>query len=129
MLLSACRRKFRLSYIFLDLYGFPQGGMNEHGLFYDIAVTPELKITESLGKKQISRRNILTKCLEECNTVREVLKVLDKYNLTFMEKWQLLFADSTGASVIIEGDRIIHKVGFFQVVTNFIHSQADPPYL
>ena len=37
-------------FIFRDLYGFPQGGMNECGLFYDIAATPLLEITSSLDK-------------------------------------------------------------------------------
>jgi hypothetical protein len=115
-------------FVFRDLYGFPQGGMNECGLFYDIAAAPDLAITSSLDKIPISGRDILTKCLEECSTVREVLRLFDRYNLTFMEKWQILFADSTGASVIIEGDQVIRKAGNYQVMTNFSQSITDEPY-
>ncbi len=115
-------------FIFRDLYGFPQGGMNECGLFYDIAATPLLEITSSLDKIPINGRDILTKCLEECSTVTEVLKVFNRYNLQFMGKWQILFADSTGASVIIEGDEIIQKEKHYQAMTNFNQSLSDPPY-
>ena len=115
-------------FIFRDLNGFPQGGMNECGLFYDIAATPLLGITTSLDKIPINGRNILTKCLEECSTVKEVLKVFNRYNLQFMGKWQILYADSTGASVIIEGDEIIQKEKHYQVITNFNQSLLDPFY-
>ena len=115
-------------FIFRDLYGFPQGGMNECGLFYDIAATPLLEITSSLSKIPINGRAILTKCLEECSTVKEVLKVFNQYNLQFMGKWQILFADSTGASMIIEGDEIIQKEKHYQAMTNFNQSLSDPPY-
>jgi len=115
-------------FIFRDLYGFPQGGMNDQGLFYDIAAHPQLNITSSLSKIPITGRDILTKCLEECATVREVLKVFDRYNLQFMGKWQIMWADSTGASIIIEGDKIIQKEGYFQVMTNFNQSLSYPPY-
>ena len=102
--------------------------MNECGLFYDIAATLLLEITASLEKIPITGRDILTKCLEECSTVKEVLKVFNRYNLQFMEEWQILFADSTGASVIIEGDEIIQKEEYYQVMTNFNQSLSDPPY-
>jgi hypothetical protein len=115
-------------FIFRDLYGFPQGGMNQCGLFYDIAATPLLEITSSLDKIPIAGRDILTKCLEECSTVKEVLKVFNRYNLQFMGKWQVLFADSTGSSVIIEGDEVIQKENHYQVMTNFNQSLSDPPY-
>ncbi len=115
-------------FVFRDLFGFPQGGMNECGLFYDIAATPLLEITTSLEKIPINGRDILTKCLEECSTVKEVLKVFNRYNLQFMGKWQILFADSAGASVIIEGDEILQKEKHYQVMTNFNQSLSEPPY-
>ena len=115
-------------FIFRDLYGFPQGGMNDQGLFYDIAAHPQLNITSSLSMIPIMGRDILTKCLEECATVREVKKVFDKYNLSFMAKWQIMWADSTRASIIIEGDDIIEKEGDFQVMTNFVQSATNTPY-
>jgi len=102
--------------------------MNECGLFYDIAATPLLEITTSLEKIPINGRDILTKCLEECSTVKEVLKVFNRYNLQFMGKWQILFADSAGASVIIEGDEILQKEKHYQVMTNFNQSLSEPPY-
>ena len=45
-----------------------------------------------------------------------------------MGKWQILFADSTGASVIIEGDEIIQKEKHYQAMTNFNQSLSDSPY-
>jgi hypothetical protein len=68
------------------------------------------------------------KCLEECATINEVLEIFDQYNLEFLEIMQLLIADSTGASVIIEGDAIYFKHDYYQVLTNFRLSLYQEPY-
>ena len=39
-----------------------------------------------------------------------------------MERYQVLWVDTTGASVVIEGDDIVFKDGDYQVVTNFIQT-------
>jgi hypothetical protein len=62
--------------------------------------------------------------MAECATVEEVINIFDRYNLQFMEKFMLMFADKTGASAIIEGDVVIRKKGRYQVITNFYQSEV-----
>jgi len=66
--------------------------------------------------------------MEECSTVDEVLDIFNQYSLEFLEIMQLLIADSTGASVIIEGDAIHFKKDYYQVLTNFRLSLYQEPY-
>jgi hypothetical protein len=104
-----------------------QTGMNDQGLFFGSASAPYLKAGNSAHKPSYSGY-LMYKCMEECATVNDVLAIFDQYNLEFLETMQLLIADATGASVIIEGDAIYDKQQYYQVVTNFRLSQTNPPY-
>jgi hypothetical protein len=42
-----------------------------------------------------------------------------------MERYQVLWVDKNGDSIIIEGDDIVVKEGEYQVVTNFIHTHPE----
>ena len=42
-----------------------------------------------------------------------------------MKTFQVFIADKTGQSAIIEGDKIIRKSGWYQVVTSFDHSKPS----
>lgn len=103
---------------------FPQGGMNEAGLAFDGFATRPKPVTETAEKESFDG-NLVLKVMTECATVAEVLKVYQRYDLSRMERFMLMFADATGDSVIIEGDEFIRKSGGFQVVTNFYQSE-DP---
>jgi len=102
----------------------PQGGMNEAGLAFDGFATRPKPVAET-SEKESFNGNLTLKVMSECATVAEVLEVFQRYDLAMMERFMLMFADATGDSVIIEGDRIIRKSGGFQVVTNFYQSE-DP---
>jgi hypothetical protein len=104
-----------------------QTGMNDQGLFYGSASAPYLKASNSTDKPPYSRY-LMYKCMEECATVNDVIAIFDQYNLEFLETMQLLIADATGSSVIIEGNAIFYKQPYYQVVTNFRLSQNKPPY-
>jgi penicillin V acylase-like amidase (Ntn superfamily) len=82
-----------------------QTGMNDQGLFFASASVPVLQIQNSTQKPHPSQY-LMYKCMEECSTVDDVLKVFDHYNLDFLITMQLLVSDSSGASVIIEGDPV-----------------------
>ena len=43
----------------------------------------------------------------------------------FMKKFQIFIADKTGQSAIIEGDKIVRKSEWYQVVTSFYHSNPS----
>jgi hypothetical protein len=104
-----------------------QTGMNDQGLFFASASVPFLQIQNSTQKPHPTQY-LMYKCMEECSTVEDVLEVFDQYNLDFLITMQLLVSDSSGASVIIEGDPVHIKQNYYQVVTNFRLSQTDRPY-
>jgi len=101
----------------------PQGGMNDQGLFFDALITEPMEIINSINKP-IFKGDLFDTFLAECATVKEVLNLIDNYNLEFMSEYQLFFADKTGDSVIIEGDHTIRKTGSYQIASNFLHSQV-----
>ncbi len=106
-------------------FGFdlPEGGMNEKGLVYDGFATEPKKVKNSLDKP-VFDGYLIKKVMEECATVDEVLEIFGKYNLAFMERYMLFFADANGDSAIIEGDTVLRKKGKYQVVTNFRQSET-----
>jgi penicillin V acylase-like amidase (Ntn superfamily) len=104
---------------------YPQGGMNEAGLFFDGFATSENKITKSDGKPRFAG-NISDHVMAHCKTVEEVVAVFEKYDLSFLSHAMLMFADQHGDSVIIEGDEFLRIEGDHQVVTNFYQSLTSP---
>ncbi len=102
---------------------FPQGGMNEKGLAFDGFATDPNKVKNSLDKP-VFTGNLSDKVMSECATVDEVLEMFGKYNLAFLERAMLFFADANGDSVIIEGDNVVRKKGKYQVCTNFYQSET-----
>ena len=108
-----------------DLYGLPQGGMNEKGLFFDGAATDVIKAPPARGKKPYDGR-LEDLVLRKCATVEEVLELLETYAFNSVQG-QWMFADKTGDSVIIEaGEVIVRKKGNGQVMTNFLQSRVEP---
>ncbi len=110
-------------YFGFDNDPFPQGGMNEKGLVFDMFATDRNKVKNSLDKPTFDG-NFIDKFMSECATVDEVLEIFDKYNLAFMERNRFMFfiADEHGDSAIIEGDTVLRKKGNHQVVSNFLVS-------
>jgi hypothetical protein len=106
-----------------DLYGLPQAGMNEKGLFFDGASTDVIKAAPARGKKEYDGR-LEDLILRKCATVAEALKLLDTYAFNLVQG-QWMFADKTGDSFIIEaGETIVRKKGNYQVMTNFLESKV-----
>ena len=108
-----------------DLYGLPQGGMNEKGLLFDGASTEIVHVLPVPGKKAYDGR-LEDLILRKCATVKEALKLIEQHDFHFVQG-QWLFADRTGDSFIIEaGEVIVRKKGNYQVITNFLQSRAEP---
>ena len=106
----------RVYFGFADRY--PQGGMNEAGLFFNIATTPFMSFTPVEGRKNVDF-NILTRMMETCASVKEALALFSEYNIP-MERAHLLLADAEGDSAVVEVDRVIRRKGHFQLITNFL---------
>ena len=102
---------------------YPQGGMNEAGLFFDGFATAENKVKNSLDRP-FFEGNIADYVLANCETVADVIAVIEKHNLSILNHAMLMFGDQHGDSVIIEGDEFLRIEGDYQVVTNFYQSQT-----
>lgn len=98
-------------------------GMNDQGLCYSPLSAPPLPVTNTLDNP-VYQGILMQKVLEECATVDEALSLINQYYYPILTITQLLIADRWGNSVILEGDTIIRKQGYHQVVTNF--RQSNP---
>tara|TARA_Y100001954_G_C15731707_1_gene563630 strand:- start:286 stop:1131 length:846 start_codon:yes stop_codon:yes gene_type:complete len=102
---------------------FAQGGINEKGLFFDAAVTPE---QEKIKGYANPKKNLGDKILAQSSSVKEALEVLEKEKIA-LNKSHMLFGDKTGQAVVVEwvnGERKLHWiVGNKLIMTNFLLSE------
>ena len=117
------KRKFaRLWYGWDD---FAQGGINEQGLFFDAAVTPEQPRIKGYGNP---RNNLGDKILAYASTVEEALEILEQEKIA-LNKSHMLFGDSAGQAVIVEwvkGERKLYWIEDNKLVmTNFLLSEPE----
>jgi hypothetical protein len=105
-----------------DLYGIPQQGVNEKGLFFGGAQTDAVEQPARPGRLKYEGA-IVDLILRRCATVAEALQMLETYEYV-MPAGQLLFADKSGDSFILEAGHVIaKKEGRHQVMTNFLQSR------
>jgi hypothetical protein len=97
---AAKGRLGRVAFGFKDQ--FMQGGMNEMGLCFDAAVVTT--IPWELDPKKETPKNLLDKIMDECGTVAEALSYFEQYNCKHLASAQFMFADATGAAVVVTGD-------------------------
>ena len=106
----------------------PEGGMNDHGLFFDAAALPErIPVKLVPGRKSLEKYAV-EPVLSHCRTVAEALRFLKQYNLVWQDKAQIFLADRTGDYAIVHGNYVISKgkdASF--VLTNHRLDQGDPP--
>ena len=118
--------KDRYGSVFFGFDNFwPQGGMNQKGLFFDFYA---LKPREVPGQEEKPRfkGSPIKEIMATCATLDEALAWLDKYSRHFLYKTQMFLVDASGQSAIVEGDRVLRNIGNYQVVTNFRQSQTRP---
>ena len=104
--------------------GYPQGGVNDAGLFFD-GLALDFEAIPSSDKPPLPG-SFADRILAECTTVAEVLALIEKYGRTSLERGQLLFGDQTGDGAIIEGNATIRKQGRSLIATNFRQSKTPP---
>ena len=100
-----------------------QGGMNEHGLFFDGAGTPSVEMSEwSLPKYE--GNYVMEGALENCKTVDETLKFIKNFKMPYLKHCHILVADAKGDAAIIEWGN--NKLNFIRkgnnkylIATNF----------
>jgi uncharacterized protein (TIGR03435 family) len=118
---AAARASYGRVYVgYDDLY--PQGGMNERGLWFDGFSAPGLRPRLDLPSFSGS---IVDEAMATCATVEEVVQLFSRYNRAFLSEGILMFADATGDAVSIEANAIVRKRGPHFVQTNFHQSRAE----
>ena len=100
----------------------PQGGMNEHGLWFDGFAAPPQKVASTLPTFP---GNIVDRAMAECSTVEEVIQLFSQYNRNFLFEGILMFADASGDAVSIEANAFVRKSGRHFVQSNFHQSKPE----
>ena len=101
-----------------------QGGMNEHGLFYDGASCPPSEVPYHSDRENLGY-DLGDIVLAKCASVEEAEKFFENYNIPDSFYDHLMFADSTGACAVfewVEGELHIIRKGQdenYQVITNY----------
>jgi tetratricopeptide (TPR) repeat protein len=110
--------KFGITYFGYSV-NYPQGGMNDQGLFFDAVAGYKTDWKES-PKRINYAGNLNRKVMEECATVEAAISVYNKYNKSSFRYARTFVADRTGASAIIgwiDGKlKFIRDKGGFQAI-------------
>jgi len=88
---------------------YPEGGMNEKGLFWDAAALMQAIPTVRDPGKPDFNGYFVNKALSECATVAEVIQLVRRYNLVWQDRAQVLVADASGDYALIHSNYIIRK--------------------
>jgi penicillin V acylase-like amidase (Ntn superfamily) len=103
---------------------FAQGGVNESGLFFDGASTPEQKPVTGYTKPD---NNLGDEILSKCNTASEALDLLEIKKVA-LTNGHLLFGDRTGNAVVVEwvnGEKKVIPLSDNRLmITNFLLSDT-----
>ncbi len=117
------------------LWGFEndenyQGGMNEHGLFFDGAGTPPVEMTKEWNLPAYDGDYVLQGALENCKTVEEALNFIKEYKMPYLKYCHILLADATGDAALIEWGN--NQLNFLRkgdenylIATNFNTTEAS----
>jgi penicillin V acylase-like amidase (Ntn superfamily) len=116
---------------FFNLFKLPinniQGGMNEKGLFFDIAGTPQdnIQIKNNPFQNALFQKNTLDMFLAKCKNIDESIIYLKNIKWgSVIPSFHMLIADNTGKSAVIEWTagkmNVIEKKGVFQIITNYL---------
>ncbi len=102
---------------------FPQGGVNEAGLFFDGNALPTVKMTPT-GRPAFAG-NLLDHIMRTCATVQEALALISRFDT---QRWfasaQLHFADRTGDAAVVESGGVFRRTRDFLISTNFRMSEV-----
>lgn len=104
---------------------FAQGGINDKGLFFDAAVTPE---QEKIKGYHNPKNNLGDKILAFCSTIDEALAYIEKEKIA-LNKSHMMFGDKTGKAVVVEwvnGERKLHWIKDNKLImTNYLLSEPE----
>ena len=104
--------------------GYPQGGVNDAGLFFDGLALDHEPVRKSDKPKFEGHAGDLA--LATCTTVAEVVELFEKHDRALLSDAQLFFGDKTGDGVVFEGNAVVRKKGPYLLATNFRQSGTPP---
>lgn len=114
----------KLARMWYGWHNFAQGGINEAGLFFDGAVTPEQEIPAGHHKP---KGNLGDDILASCKTVDEAIDFVEAKRVALTNA-HMMFGDSTGNAAVLEwvdGKRKIIPIKDNKLVmTNFLLSDT-----
>ncbi|WP_042481882.1 carcinine hydrolase/isopenicillin-N N-acyltransferase family protein [Solitalea canadensis] len=103
---------------------FAQGGINQSGLFFDGAVTPNQSTPKGCNKP---KGNLGDEILAKCKTVEDALTFLSAKDIC-LSNGHLLFGDKSGNAAVIEwvkGEKkVIRIANNYLMATNFLLSDT-----
>ncbi len=103
---------------------FAQGGINEEGLYFDGASTPEQSIPKGYGKPTT---NLGDDILAKCTNVTEAVTYIENKKIA-LKNGHILIGDKTGNAVVIEWVKGIKNIVTIKnntlMVTNFLLSDT-----
>ena len=101
--------------------GWAQGGMNEHGLFFDGALTPNPEVNYSAEATEYPGY-VWQAVLDRCKSVEEAIRFLKRYKLPDLEEAHIVLADKSGHAAVVgiaDGQVMIEEQDRTLVQTNF----------
>lgn len=117
-------RKGKLARLWYGWNDFAQGGVNEAGLFFDGAVTPQQTISDSFKKMQ---GNLGDEILANCHSVEQALVLLKQKNVGLTNA-HMMIGDSSGSAVVVEWKDEHRKLTWISeghlTMTNFLLSDT-----
>ncbi len=119
------KTKKKLARLWYGWDNFAQGGINEKGLFFDAAVTPNQKKIKGYTNPQ---NNLGNNLLASCATVEEAIAFLEKEKIA-LDRSHIMFGDKTGKAVIVEwlnGEKKLHWIQDNKLImTNYLLSNPN----
>jgi predicted choloylglycine hydrolase len=107
---------------------FPFSGLNDQGLFFDLASVPVRRLAPDPAK-ETHDNPIYVRMLASCSDVAEAVDFLARFNVSGLARHHVVVVDRSGSSAVIEGTPegqvAIRKAGRYQLITNFRLSTAD----
>jgi hypothetical protein len=112
--------------------GYPEGGMNTAGLFFDITQlppVPDAQYDAAIKDFPGLPGALLAHIMDGCGSVKEALDLVAGYRLPGIEAAQIFFADKRGDAAVVGVGKdgkiaVTRKTGQFLLATNF--SLANP---
>ncbi|WP_261511985.1 carcinine hydrolase/isopenicillin-N N-acyltransferase family protein [Chryseobacterium paludis] len=100
------------------MWQYPQGGLNEYGLFLDYTAIDNIPVIADPSKKT-REQEVVNDILKTCKTVKEALMFINQFNLIKLSGAQLFIGDATGNYATVHGNYVIKKTDRNFTLTNY----------